>query len=132
MSQTNDLVNAVVALLAAELTDYTVQGAYTQLHAVDPEQWPLCMVFEPSESNTRTSLGGVTESTTVSILLVRDPEDAVAIRDDADSVRSVFDKSPRVSNKVDWSFISESLVVETIERYTLAALTLETSRERSS
>ncbi len=133
MSQTNIIINAVVALLKADLgTDYSVQGSFTQILSLDSEDLPRAMVFEPTEVSTEDELGGVSDETSISILLVRDPKEGVKMRDDADTVRTVFDKTPRITNTVDKALISDSVVLETLEKHTIAVLTLETVRERSA
>ena len=132
MSQTNDLIVALVAQVKTALPDYTVEGKFTPLHTLDAESYPLAMLFEPTQQDSVDDLCSMSEVISVSALLLRGPEDALEVRDDVDSVRNSLDATPRVGGIVDRAYIVDSVVLETLEKYVVAVLTLETSRERSA
>lgn len=137
MSQSNDIINAIVAAVTTDLSDYTkIQGTHRSLSSLDAENLPFAMFFNPEEEHSRDDLGNITEEITVTCFLVRPPdqsgetEQTIDMRTDVDSVKARFDVDPRIDSTVDFAYVSSSNVVENLSEHTVAVMEIKTTRMR--
>lgn len=131
MSTSKAIIDALVSQLATGLTAYTVQDHFTQLTAIDSEQLPFAMVFDPSATRDRDDDAEVVQTVSVGVVLLRDEgeSEAVTMRTDVDSAISSIEDTPRLGDIVDFAFVSEWQVNETAARFTIGSLVVDTEVE---
>ncbi len=130
MSQAQDIIDAIVSQIDAGLTAYkSVQGSFTQLTALDAEQLPIAMVFDPAATRDRDDDGEVSESISVAVVLVRDCGEGTTMRADVDTCVTQIETTPRLGDIVDFAWVGEYQVNETGARHVIGSLIVNTERQ---
>lgn len=130
MSQLGNIVDALVADAVAALTAYSVQGNFEQLQSINADRYPLAMVFNPAATGGQAQAQQLEETTSVSILLLRQVEQGGQMRTDVEALISQVEADPTLGGIVEGAFFNTWAVEETFKARTIGAMILETKRIR--
>lgn len=124
MSWVSDVTDALVSTIESALgTDYTVEGNFTAINAIQKEKYPFAMVWGPSVVTERLTLQQSQETLTLAVQLFRKPNLELQIRDDVEAVIAELAADTRIEEDIRDAWFSEWGVDPTDEAFTVGILT---------
>lgn len=137
MSRYGDIIDAIIAAVTPDLAGYTVQGFFSNPGDLDIEDYPIAMLFNPTDVNPRADGGAITDEIAFTCWLFRAPDEdggrnnVDALRDDVDAVKARFDVNPRITATVDYAHVANVDIIENLSEYLVAVLTIQTVTARA-
>lgn len=128
MSQIGDIIDGLETRLVAALPSYAVQDTYRHPDEIGDSALPIAMIFNPQVSIDRLQLMQQNEVSTMTVLLVRNADQAIDMRTDVEAVIADLETNATLAATVDDARVASWFTDEQGENRTYGQLSIETVR----